>query len=53
LQYSYLNHWGNHAGAALRALHAVVAGARLDVVAEPVEDITDPTAEPLEQKVGN
>jgi Domain of unknown function (DUF5063) len=53
LQYSYLNHWGNHAGAALRALHAVVAGARLDVVAEPVEDIADPTAEPEEQKVGN
>ena len=34
-QYSYFNHWGNHAGAALRALHAVVAGARLDVVTEP------------------
>ncbi|MFD0684035.1 DUF5063 domain-containing protein [Actinomadura fibrosa] len=33
-QYSYFNHWGNHAGAALRALHAVVAGARLDVAQE-------------------
>jgi hypothetical protein len=33
-QYSYLNHWGNHGGAALRALHAVVSGARLDVVVE-------------------
>ncbi|WP_067793526.1 DUF5063 domain-containing protein [Actinomadura formosensis] len=30
-QYSYFNHWGNHAGAALRALHAFVANARLDV----------------------
>lgn len=30
-QFSYFNHWGNHAGAALRALHAVVAHARLDV----------------------
>ena len=33
-QYSYFNHWGNHAGAALRALHAVIAGARLDVADE-------------------
>ncbi|GAB3660888.1 DUF5063 domain-containing protein [Actinocorallia lasiicapitis] len=33
-QYSYLNHWGNHGGAALRALHAVVSGARLDVAEE-------------------
>jgi hypothetical protein len=33
-QYSYFNHWGNHAGAALRALHAVIAGARLDVAEE-------------------
>jgi Domain of unknown function (DUF5063) len=33
-QYSYFNHWGNHAGAALRALHAVVAGARLNVAEE-------------------
>lgn len=30
-QFSYLNHWGNHAGAAMRALHAVVAHSRLDV----------------------
>jgi hypothetical protein len=30
-QYSYFNHWGTHAGAALRALHAVVAHTRLDV----------------------
>jgi hypothetical protein len=33
-QYSYFNHWGNHAGAALRALHAVSAGVRLDVAEE-------------------
>lgn len=33
-QYSYFNHWGTHGGAALRALHAVVAHARLDVVDE-------------------
>ena len=26
-QYSYFNHWGTHGGAALRALHAVVAHA--------------------------
>lgn len=36
-QYSYFNHWGNHAGAALRALHSVVAGARLDVAEESAE----------------
>lgn len=35
-QYSYFNHWGNHAGAALRALYAVSASARLDVIEEPV-----------------
>ncbi|MCO6007182.1 DUF5063 domain-containing protein [Actinoallomurus purpureus] len=35
-QYSYFNHWGNHAGAALRALYAVSASARLDVLEEPV-----------------
>lgn len=35
-QYSYFNHWGNHAGAALRALHAVIAGARLDIATESV-----------------
>ncbi|MCP9952281.1 DUF5063 domain-containing protein [Actinomadura madurae] len=33
-QYSYFNHWGNHAGAALRALHAFVANSRLDVSPE-------------------
>jgi hypothetical protein len=33
-QYSYFNHWGTHGGAALRALHAVVAHVRLDVVDE-------------------
>lgn len=35
-QYSYVNHWGTHGGAAMRALHAVVAHARLDVADEPV-----------------
>jgi hypothetical protein len=34
-QYSYVNHWGTHGGAALRALHAVVAHARLDVAEGP------------------
>ena len=34
-QYSYVNHWGTHLGAALRALHSVVAHARLDVAEEP------------------
>jgi hypothetical protein len=34
-QFSYVNHWGTHGGAALRALHAVVAHARLDVSEEP------------------
>jgi hypothetical protein len=38
-QYSYFNRWGTHAGAALRALHAVVAHARLDVADE---DVTPP-----------
>jgi hypothetical protein len=33
-QYSYLNHWGTHGGAALRALHAIVAHALLDVAEE-------------------
>lgn len=33
-QFSYFNHWGNHAGAALRALQAVVAHTRLDVSQE-------------------
>jgi hypothetical protein len=35
-QYSYFNHWGTHGGAALRALHAVVAHASLDVAEAPV-----------------
>jgi hypothetical protein len=35
-QYSYFNHWGTHAGAALRALHALVAHASLDVAEEEV-----------------
>jgi len=34
LQYSYFNTWGNHAGAAMRALQALVAHTRLDVVEE-------------------
>ena len=33
-QYSYVSHWGTHGGAALRALHAVVAHALLDVAEE-------------------
>jgi hypothetical protein len=33
-QYSYVNHWGTHATAALRALHAVLAHAMLDVAEE-------------------
>ena len=33
-QYSYVNHWGTHAGAALRALQSVVAHSRLDVAPE-------------------
>lgn len=33
-QYSYVNHWGTHGGAALRALHAVVAHDRLHVAEE-------------------
>src|SRR6266571_8324123 len=35
-QYSYVNQWGTHGGAALRALHAVVAHAKLDVADEEV-----------------
>jgi hypothetical protein len=35
-QYSYVNHWGTHGGAALRALHAVVAHTRLDVADEHI-----------------
>ncbi|GAA3001856.1 MULTISPECIES: DUF5063 domain-containing protein [Streptosporangium] len=33
-QYSYFNTWGNHAGAAMRALQALVAHTRLDVAEE-------------------
>jgi hypothetical protein len=33
-QYSYFNNWGRHGGAALRALHALVAHASLDVAEE-------------------
>jgi Domain of unknown function (DUF5063) len=33
-QYSYVNHWGTHGGAALRALHAIVVHALLDVAEE-------------------
>ncbi|HEY1627107.1 MAG TPA: DUF5063 domain-containing protein [Streptosporangiaceae bacterium] len=33
-QYSYVNHWGTHGGAALRALHALIAHASLDVTEE-------------------
>ena len=39
-QYSYFNHWGTHGGAALRALHAVVAHASLDVAEETHEHVT-------------
>ena len=35
-QYSYVNQWGTHGGAAMRALHAVVAHARLDVAEEEI-----------------
>jgi len=35
-QYSYVNHWGTHGGAAHRALLAVVAHARLDVADEQI-----------------
>jgi hypothetical protein len=38
-QFTYLNHWGTHAGAALRALQSVIAHTRLDAVAEPVLDL--------------
>jgi hypothetical protein len=33
-QYAYVNHWGTHGGAAMRALHSIVAHARLDVAEE-------------------
>jgi hypothetical protein len=38
-QFTYLNHWGGHAGAALRALQSVVAHTRLDAVPEPALDL--------------
>jgi hypothetical protein len=38
-QFTYLNHWGTHAGAALRALQSVVAHVRLDAVPEPALDL--------------
>jgi hypothetical protein len=38
-QFTYLNHWGNHAGAALRALQAVVAHVRLDAAPEAALDL--------------
>ena len=34
-QYSYVNHWGTHGGAALRALTSVIAHSRLDVAQDP------------------
>ena len=40
-QFTYLNHWGNHAGAALRALQSVVAHTRLDAVPEPALDLPE------------
>lgn len=45
-QFSYLSHWGNHSGAALRALHAVVAHARLDTTPEPHLDLTEELVSP-------
>lgn len=38
-QFTYLNHWGTHAGAALRALQSVIAHTRLDAVPEPALDL--------------
>ena len=38
-QFTYLNHWGTHAGAALRALQSVVAHTRLDALPEPALDL--------------
>ncbi len=37
-QYSYVNHWGTHGTAALRALHAVLAHAMLDVAEDAAPD---------------
>ena len=44
-QYSYFNHWGNHAGAALRALHAVVANVRLNVSEEIAGEVAEAAEE--------
>jgi hypothetical protein len=38
-QYSYVNHWGTHGSAALRALHAVLAHAMLDVSEETTSQV--------------
>lgn len=35
-QFTYLNSWGGHAGAALRALQSAVAHSRVDAVPEPL-----------------
>lgn len=48
-QFSYLSHWGNHAGAALRALHAVIAHSRLDTDPDQDQD-QDPGAEALPRR---
>jgi hypothetical protein len=40
-QFTYLNSWGNHAGAALRALQSLVAHVRLDAVPEPIPSDED------------
>lgn len=37
-QFTYLNSWGGSAGAALRALQAIVAHVRLDTAEEPVPE---------------
>src|SRR5580698_7876064 len=41
-QYSYFNHWGTHGGAALRALHAVIAHASLDCLSSGGSAPPDP-----------
>src|SRR5690606_36496845 len=38
-QFSYLSSWGSEAGAVLRALHSVVAHARLDASPHPDADV--------------
>ncbi|HSK55805.1 MAG TPA: DUF5063 domain-containing protein [Jiangellales bacterium] len=37
-QFSYLNHWGNHATAALRGLHSLIAHTRLDAELDPATE---------------